>query len=50
MASVVARRLKFSRMRSDRPFPVKAPMRAHISCTTMWLMQVIRRAQTIEYR
>ena len=29
---------KFSRMRSARPLPVTAPMRAHISWTTMSAM------------
>ena len=26
---------KFSRMRSESPFPVNTPIRAHISCTTI---------------
>ena len=35
MMMTVMRRPNSSRMRSLRPLPVTAPMRAHISCTTM---------------
>ena len=31
--SAVVRRLKFSRTRSEKPLPVIAPKRVHISCT-----------------
>ena len=34
IATIVQRTPKRSRMRSERPFPVTAPMRAHISWMT----------------
>ncbi len=40
MVMNVARNPNSSRIRSDRPLPVTAPMRAAISCTTMSAMVV----------
>ena len=46
MAKAAPRTPKRSRMRSERPLPVAAPMRAHISCTTERLMVMMTSTQS----
>ena len=46
MVKKVARKPNSSRMRSERPLPVMAPIRAAISCTTMRAIVVGIRVQS----
>ncbi len=47
--TVVTLTPKFSRIRSARPFPVTAPIRAHISCVTISASVTGISSQSIEY-